>query len=110
MLHFVEYLGSIISPVEWIDWLTSSPRNERFVKLRVWIKTHAPLFMAFMLRLDDGNLTWLQSKYKLVLRYCSLCGRIDKILIHALRLMNKFRLQCKDNFRGPNLLLTIALE
>ena len=47
---FVEHLGSIMGPVDWIDWPTANPKNLRFARLRVRIRTHASLFMGFMLK------------------------------------------------------------
>ena len=75
-LDFVEYLGSIIGPVEWIDWPTGNLRNLRFLRLKVRIRTHAPHFMGFLLRLDDNNCSWIQCKYERVFRFCFSCGQI----------------------------------
>ena len=75
-LHFVEYLGPIIGLVEWIDWPTNNPRNMRFLRLRVRIRPQSPLFMGFMLKMEDGHYRWFQCKYERLFRFSCQCGRI----------------------------------
>ena len=53
-LDFVKYLGSIIRPIEWIDWPTNNPRNMRFIRMGIRIRLQSHLFMGFMLKLGDG--------------------------------------------------------
>ena len=33
VVDFAEYLGTIIGPVEWVDWPTGYPRNLRFLRV-----------------------------------------------------------------------------
>ena len=62
-LDFAKYLGSIISLIEWIDWSASNPKNMRFLKLKIRVKPQSPLFMGFMLKLDEDRYQWIQCKY-----------------------------------------------
>ena len=73
---FIGCLGSIFGLIDQIDRPTSSLRNLRFASLQVGIRPHAPLFMGFMLKLDDGNYRWIQCKYERVFRICYSYGKI----------------------------------
>ena len=37
-LNFSEYIGAMVSPVEWVDWPNGFPRNLRFLRIRVQIQ------------------------------------------------------------------------
>lgn len=67
-------LGQMIGLVDKVDWEPDLPRNIHFMRVRVQIDPWLPLFVGFMINLDDGTKQWIQCRYERVLKVCTRCG------------------------------------
>ena len=54
VLGIVRRLAAILGTVVQIDWSNVMPRNLRYMRVRVWIESNAPLLAGCMLQQDDG--------------------------------------------------------
>jgi hypothetical protein len=59
-------MGQMMGFYERIDWDANIPRNICFMRIRVRMDPWMPLIAGFMLRLDNGDKTWIQCHYESV--------------------------------------------
>lgn len=74
--ELAERMGQLISIFERVDWEDRMPRNICFMRIRVSIDPWVPVLLGFMIRLDDGSITWIQCRYKRIHKLCTKCGLI----------------------------------
>lgn len=67
-------MGHMLGIYERIDWDANIPRNIQFMRIRVRMNPWLPLIASFMLRLDDANRVWIQSRYERIHKVCTKCG------------------------------------
>ena len=63
----------------WLHGLIRQVVSQEFkiLRLRMRIRHEDPLFMDFMLKLEDDSCAWIKIKYERVFRLYFSCGRID---------------------------------
>lgn len=69
-------MGHMLGMYERIDWDASTPKNIRFMRIRVRADPWHPLMAGFVLRLDNGDRIWIQCRYERVHKICTKCGLI----------------------------------
>ncbi len=70
------HMGHMLGMYERIDWTDSTPRNIRFMRIRVHVDPWMPLVAGFLLRLENRDRIWIQCRYECVYKVCTKCGLI----------------------------------
>ncbi|XVF53654.1 hypothetical protein PTKIN_Ptkin05aG0116100 [Pterospermum kingtungense] len=71
--EFAERLAQVIGNAIMMDWKNITPRNLRFMGVRVWVNPEFPLITGCMLRRDDGVMMWVRFRYERVGKMCKRC-------------------------------------
>ncbi|KAH7854975.1 hypothetical protein Vadar_019767 [Vaccinium darrowii] len=69
-------MGSLIGIVTVVDRATSTQQNLSYMRIRVKVSISQPLIPGVYLRMEQGNLAWVQFGYERVFKFCYQCGCI----------------------------------
>ncbi|KAF7832321.1 Pyruvate carboxyltransferase [Senna tora] len=69
-------LAQIAGDIMEVDWAPVTPRNIRFMRVRVMVPINKPLVMGLLLRLDNEIHVWIRFRYERIFKFCRSCGRI----------------------------------
>ncbi|KAF7810342.1 reverse transcriptase [Senna tora] len=74
--HVARKLAQIAGDIMEVDWAPVTPRNIRFMRVRVMVPINKPLVMGLLLRLDNEIHIWIRFRYERIFKFCRSCGRI----------------------------------
>lgn len=69
-------MGSLIGNVTAVDRATATQQNLSYMRIRVEVPITQPLIPGVYLRMEQGDLAWIQFSYERVYKFCYKCGCI----------------------------------
>ncbi|XVF60004.1 hypothetical protein PTKIN_Ptkin08bG0007600 [Pterospermum kingtungense] len=70
-----------------IDWNDSIPHNPKFVRVKISIDLDVPLIAGVMLRIDDGEMMWVDIIYEKIHKACRRYGILRHPSPHCLQMI-----------------------